>query len=1136
MTDLGDKAKERFLRTTQPPEVEGVKIDWSPLPHSAIRDLRGMRFGKLLVKAYSHTREQANGIPCVYWLCQCDCGNDRPVARDQLLRKGTSSCGCLTIAGNKGVLTASKTHQKRSHMTKRMRYGLPPVAPIEVIGDPANVFAYDSLMAYACLQWAGYEPAAHHHLIAKYLEKVEKGKIKRLMIFMPPRSGKECAHSTPVLTANGWKTHGELKVGDRVYHPSGCQTKVMAESTEHHQDDYLVEISTGEIIRCHKNHEWVVYDRLFKKWQILETSFFVSQSMEFGPLSDLDYPYRFILPSLCSDFQFSIDFPFDENRSIVSVICRPNGELGKCIQVESPDGLYVVGKSFIPTHNSMIVSEYFPAWYLGRNPENRIIAASYGQELASDFGRKVRNQIADPIYSEIFPGVALAEDSAAVDKFNLSPPHQGGYFAVGVGSAITGRGGSIIIDDPTKGREEADSEANRRKMKDWFSSVAYTRLPPNGFIIICLTRWHLDDLAGWLLREHKHEKWTVLNLPAINEQGEALWPERFPLETLHQIKKTLTARDWMALYQQKPFIEEGNIYKRQWWNLWPDTKPLPECEFIIQSWDTAYSDADRKKSSYSARVTLGVFKRVDDEFHNIILIEYWKGRVEYPELRKEALRAHQDYDPDKVIIEKKASGNCYDDETEILTRNGWKSFSEIDINNDEFATRCMETHEFQWQKATKEYHSDYEGVMYHFYGRSHDIMVTPNHRMLVTTLPQSMGGCSAYRTKGEETIITAEQLALYGLERTKTPLTSLWNGVEIVKKELLPDFFEKGKAGRECRTIAIDGDDYIKFMAMYLAEGWTQNNNVRGFTTHIGQNKNGKHYNDFIDVLLKMGNVQERREREMYVANRKLYLFVRQFGLKADEKFIPQDIMEATSRQLKIFWDFYLMGDGTITEKGHQSIATTSRRLAGQLQEIAQKIGFSASVCLATKPKNPLLIGRSKKETLPENIKTKYVVRLRVSNAQKFISHEIDYKGEIHCVQVPNGIVYVRRNGMPAWCGNSLIQDLRRAGLPIAFYTPEKDKITRAYAAQSLLENGRLYYPARQWAEEFIGALARFPNPDDDDVADAFSQAIIWLQSSFLVAHADDAKRRQREDAEDDEDLPNNVTRFKPKKKRAAYG
>jgi hypothetical protein len=1123
MPDVGDRAREKYMRETQPPEVEGVKIDWSPLPHPAIRDLRGSRFGKLMVKAYAYTREKADGIPMVYWLCQCDCGTDHAVSRERLTRGLTKSCGCLSPVGHKGVLASRKTFEKRSHMIKRIRAGLSPVAPIHVIGDPVCVFAYDSLMAYACFRWAGYVPAAHHHLIAKYLEKVEKGKIKRLMIFMPPRSGKLVADDTPILTPDGWKTHGELKVGDYVYGWRVNPVKVVAVSPK----DYAtlaVEFSNGDIIKCHKEHEWHV------KFNNKEDESFIDNVETLAIKYGLSFGIKYSIP-------FNHKKHKDSGFEIVSIKeCEP--ETGQCIQVDSPDGLYLVGKSLIPTHNSMIVSEYFPAWYLGRNPDKRVVCASYGQELASDFGRKVRNQMADPVYSEIFPNVGLAADSAAADKFNMAPPYQGGYVAVGVGGALTGRGAHcLIIDDPQKAREDADSESSQRKLRDWYTAVAYTRLMDDGAIVICQTRWNVGDLSGWLLKEHKHEKWTVLNLPAINEAGEPLWPERFPLPVLENIRKTLPARDWQALYQQQPFVEEGGIFKRMWWRLWADNKPLPDCEFIIQSWDTAFTDRDLKSNSFSARVTLGVFKRPDDDCHNVFLLEAWKGRVEYPELRKAAVQAYLDYTPDKVIIEKKASGQCYDDKTEILTRAGWKHFSEIDINNDEFATRNMDTHEFQWQKAIGEYHSEYDGDMYHFYGRSHNVMVTPNHRMLVTTLPLSMGGCAAYRIKGIETIITAEELALYGLEKTKTPLTSIWEGKEIIKKELLTNDFEKGKAGYECRTITLDGDDYIRFMAMYLSEGWTQKSNSRGFTVHIGQNDTGKYYNDFFEVLSKMGNVHKKRNKEIYLANRKLYCFVRQFGLRCYEKFIPQDIMEATPRQLKIFWDYYLMGDGTITKKGAQSIATTSSKLAGQLQEIAQKIGLSASVCLATKPKKPIIIGCGKKETPLENLRDKYVIRLRISKTQKLIPYKIHYKGIVHCVQVPNGIVYVRRNGMPCWCGNSLVQDLRRAGLPVSTYAPTKDKITRAYMAQSLLENGRIYYPSRQWAEDFIGNLAAFPQGNDDDWADAFSQAIIWLQSSFLVTHADDAKRRREEDERDEEDLPDNVTRFKPKERRkAAYG
>ena len=293
---------------------------------------------------------------------------------------------------------------------------------------------------------------------------------------------------------------------------------------------------------------------------------------------------------------------------------------------------------------------------MGRNPDKSIIATSYGQELASDFGRKVRNQIIDPSYKSVF-NVGIAEDSAAVDKFNLSAPNRGGYFAVGVGGAITGRGANcLILDDPIKAREDADSEASRRRLRDWYTSVAYTRLMDNGSIVVCQTRWHTDDITGWLLKEHKHEKWVVLNLPAINSRGEALWPEKYPLKVLNNIKTTLPRRDWEALYQQKPFIEEGGIFKRQWWNKWPDHKPLPECSFILQSWDTATTDKDLKSNSYSARTTWGVFKRADDAATNVILLDRWKERVEFPELEKETKRAYKSYQPDIIIVEKKSSG------------------------------------------------------------------------------------------------------------------------------------------------------------------------------------------------------------------------------------------------------------------------------------------------------------------------------------------------------------------------------------------------------------------------------------------------------------------------------------------------
>ncbi len=230
-----------------------------------------------------------------------------------------------------------------------------------------------------------------------------------------------------------------------------------------------------------------------------------------------------------------------------------------------------------PRHGkSELASRRFIAWYLGRNPNKHIIACSYNSDLADDFGREVRNIIADPLFSQLFP-TALRKDSKAANRWHTD---QGGaYVAAGVGTAVTGRGADIlVIDDPLKDREEADSETIRNKVWDWYTSTAYTRLMPKGSVILIQTRWHDDDLAGRLIEKMEKEEgdqWEILNLPAINEAGEALWPEWFPREVLDQTKKVIGDRDWNALYQQNPMPEEGDFFKRAWFK-WYDPKETPK--------------------------------------------------------------------------------------------------------------------------------------------------------------------------------------------------------------------------------------------------------------------------------------------------------------------------------------------------------------------------------------------------------------------------------------------------------------------------------------------------------------------------------------------------------------------------------
>lgn len=270
-----------------------------------------------------------------------------------------------------------------------------------------------------------------------------------------------------------------------------------------------------------------------------------------------------------------------------------------------------------PRHGkSELASRRFPAWFLGRHPDKSIIAASYNSDLATDFGRQVRNIVASREYGALFAS-RLAEDSRAANRWNTEAG--GSYVAAGVGTAITGRGAHVLlIDDPLKDREEADSEVQRNKVWDWYTSTAYTRLAPGGRIIVIQTRWHEDDLSGRLLSEQGKggDQWTVLDLPAITSDGQALWPDFYPLESLERIRKVLPARDWSALYQQRPTPEEGAYYKRDWFRYY-DTKPAQLRIYGASDYAVTEGDGD-----YTVHIVVGV-----DPQDNIYVLDLWRGQT-----------------------------------------------------------------------------------------------------------------------------------------------------------------------------------------------------------------------------------------------------------------------------------------------------------------------------------------------------------------------------------------------------------------------------------------------------------------------------------------------------------------------------
>lgn len=220
---------------------------------------------------------------------------------------------------------------------------------------------------------------------------------------------------------------------------------------------------------------------------------------------------------------------------------------------------------------SQLSSIYFPAWYLGKNPDKEVIVVSYSSELATDFGGKCRAVIEDPQFKKIFP-LELAYGSKAKDKW--STQQGGSYTAVGVGGALTGRGANVLIlDDVFKNREESASRVIRDKIYDFYTSTAYTRLEKGGAVIIIMTRWHTDDLIGRLLDKQKEgtgDDWTLLSFPAIAEEdeefrktGEVLWPEKFDLDAMTKIKQTVGTYDWVSLFQQNPIASEAQEFREE---------------------------------------------------------------------------------------------------------------------------------------------------------------------------------------------------------------------------------------------------------------------------------------------------------------------------------------------------------------------------------------------------------------------------------------------------------------------------------------------------------------------------------------------------------------------------------------------
>ena len=316
-----------------------------------------------------------------------------------------------------------------------------------------------------------------------------------------------------------------------------------------------------------------------------------------------------------------------------------------------------------PRHTKSEFASYLlPAWFLGKFPDKKIIQTSHTAELAVGFGRKVRNLVDSDVYKDLFPEVALQVDSKAAGRWATNKG--GDYFAIGVGGAVTGKGADLlIIDDPHSEQEATLAELNPEvydKTYEWYTSGPRQRLQPGGAIVIVMTRWSKKDLTGQVLKaaaQRSGEEWEVIEFPALLPSGRPLWPEFWSKIELEALKSELPNGKWMAQYQQQPTSDVSAIIKREWWKVWEDDDP-PYCEFLIQSWDTAFLKTER--SDYSACTTWGVFYRPDDtgrEQANIILLNCFKKRMEFPELKQRAMEEYKEWEPDAMIVEAKASGS-----------------------------------------------------------------------------------------------------------------------------------------------------------------------------------------------------------------------------------------------------------------------------------------------------------------------------------------------------------------------------------------------------------------------------------------------------------------------------------------------
>ncbi len=343
-----------------------------------------------------------------------------------------------------------------------------------------------------------------------------------------------------------------------------------------------------------------------------------------------------------------------------------------------------------PRHGkSELVSLRFPVWYLSKHPTQSIVEAGYAESIALTHSRKARDIFVSPEAISLFPNIRYRPERPGQES--IVPERQaahewgtkqgGSYYAVGIGGGLTGRGYNIgIIDDPVKDEEEASSQVIRDKIWAWYTTVFKPRAEPDAAEIIVMTRWHPEDLVGRLLKQAEEDptadKWTILHFPAITE-GQALWPERYPLKVLEQIRISIGSRAFESLYQGNPTVAKGQIIKREWWGYY---RELPAIDRLIHSWDTAFKE--KAQNDYSVCTIWGETRT------GYYLKDVWREKVEFPELKRVAVALYERDKPRVVLVEDKASGQSLIQE---LQRNTRIPVLPIKVDNDKVARAYAST-------------------------------------------------------------------------------------------------------------------------------------------------------------------------------------------------------------------------------------------------------------------------------------------------------------------------------------------------------------------------------------------------------------------------------------------------------------